>query len=88
MVGVSGAASSGTAGLRVRTSAPSPELRLFSGSGDSTIAVWSVVPGSCELELVRRVDGHTGSVYALEVHETDLFSGARAHPSVFVSLSV
>ena len=69
------AAATGTQ-LRVRTT-PAPSVRLFSGSGDSAIAVWNVVPGTCELELVRRVDGHTGSVYALEIHESDLFSGGN-----------
>ena len=60
----SGSGPGGVPGLHVTTPA-STEFLLFSGSGDATIGVWTAVSDSRDLSLVRRLEGHTGSVYAL-----------------------
>jgi hypothetical protein len=64
-----------------------PQWQLLSGSGDAKIGVWNITPGTCELELVRRLEGHSGSVYALEVLGADLFSGGCAREPVHVPVT-
>jgi hypothetical protein len=73
----------------VRVTPPAgPDFRLFSGSGDGTVGVW--VPkakGSLDLDLLFRLEGHTGSVYALEVTRR-LCVCVRARMRVYVCVNV
>ena len=49
--------------------------QLLTGSGDGTIGLWNVQPDTWELQYASRLEGHTGSVYALVIAGTDLYSG-------------
>jgi di- and tripeptidase len=46
---------------------------LFSGSGDSNIAVWN----TNTMKFVRNLHGHTGGIYALLIHINSLYSGSQ-----------
>ena len=46
--------------------------KLISGSDDKTIKIWSTTSWTCERTLTE----HTGSVFALALHEGKLLSGS------------
>lgn len=51
--------------------------QVLTGSGDGTIGVWAVQQDSWQLTYLGRMEGHSGSVYALQIVGSEVYSGKR-----------
>jgi WD40 repeat protein len=60
---------------RLKIPALTPSCQLLTASGDGSVGVWTVSEETWELTFHSRLQGHSGSIYALEVVGPDLYSG-------------
>jgi len=51
------------------------DSKLYSGSADNTIKVWSLEAGDFGREIPT-LSGHTNAVAALAIHDSKLYSGS------------